>query len=55
MKHLLNDHQDCLNQHENGINYAMKWASTFEFDEKSMATETTAWSKFPNEGKVIAD
>ena len=32
----------------------MQWnrASQCEYDEKSMETETTTWSKFPNGGKV---
>ena len=29
-------------------------ASHCEFDEKSMKTETTGWSEFPNGGKAIA-
>ena len=27
----------------------------FEFDGKSMKTETTTWSEFPNGGKVIVE
>ena len=35
----------------------MQWnrASRFEFDEKSMETETTTWSNFPNGGKAIVE
>ena len=34
----------------------MWWNGTFcfEFDGKSMETETTTWSEFPNRGKAIA-
>ena len=33
----------------------MQWneASHFEFDAKSMETETRTWSEFPNGGKAI--
>ena len=31
----------------------MKGASCCEFDGKSMETETTIWSEFPNGGKTI--
>ena len=33
----------------------MQWndGSTFKFDGKSMETETTTWSEFPNERKII--
>ena len=35
----------------------MQWnkASHCEFDEKSMGTETTTWSEYPNAGKAIAE
>ena len=35
----------------------MQWnrESLFEFEQKSMKTETTAWSEFPNVGKAIAE
>ena len=35
----------------------MRWneASHCEFDGKSMETETTIWSEFPNGGKAIAE
>ena len=35
----------------------MQWnkASHCEFDRKSMETETTTWSRFPNEGKAIVE
>ena len=35
--------------------YAMKWGIHYEFDGKSMETETTTWSEFPNEGKPIVE
>ena len=33
----------------------MQWngSSFCEYDEKSMETETTTWSEFPNGGKAI--
>ena len=35
----------------------MQWngASRFEFDRKSMETETTSWSEFPNGEKAIVE
>ena len=35
----------------------MRWngASRCEFDGKSMETEATTWSEFPNGGKVIVE
>ena len=35
----------------------MQWnrASCCEFDGKSMETETTTWSEFPNGGKAIVE
>ena len=35
----------------------MQWngASHFKFVEKSMETETTTWSEFPNGGKAIEE
>ena len=35
----------------------MRWngASRCEFDGKSMETETTTWSAFPNGGKAIVE
>ena len=35
----------------------MHWngASHFEFDRKSMETETTTWSEFPNGAKAIVE
>ena len=33
----------------------MKYGSSFEFYGKSMETETTTWSEFPNEGKSIVE
>ena len=30
-------------------------ASHCEFDGKTMQTETTTWSEFPNEGKAIVE
>ena len=29
------------------------WASCYEFDGKSMETETATWPEFPNGGKAI--
>ena len=37
------------------ISYAMKWVSCCELVGKSMETETTTWSEFPNEGKAIVE
>ena len=36
---------------------AMQWnrASWFEFDRKSMETETKTWSEFPNKGKAFVE
>ena len=35
----------------------MRWNETShcEFDRKSLETETTTWSWFPNEGKAIVE
>ena len=33
----------------------MKYGSSSEFYEKSMETETTTWSEFPNEEKSIVE
>ena len=35
----------------------MRWNGTsrYEYDGKSMKTETTTWSEFPNGGKAIAE
>ena len=33
----------------------MKQESCCEFDRKSMETETTVWSEFPNGGKAIIE
>ena len=33
----------------------MKYGSSFEFYGKSVETETTTWSEFPNEGKSIVE
>ena len=35
--------------------YAMKWGIHYDFDGKSMETERTAWSEFPNERKPIVE
>ena len=37
------------------ISYAMKWVSCCELVGKSMETETTTWSEFPNERKAIVE
>ena len=44
MEHLSNDHKDMR---------IVK--SRCEFDGKSMETETTMWSEFPNGGKAIVE
>ena len=36
------------------ISYVMKWDIPLWIDKKSMETETTTWSEFPNGGKAIA-
>ena len=41
MGHRSNDYEDCPNH--------------CEYDGKSMKTETTTWSKFPNRGKAIVE
>ena len=33
----------------------MKWGSHCEYDGKSMETETTTWSEFPNGRKAIVE
>ena len=33
--------------------YTMKWGIRFEFGKKSLETETTTWSEFPNGWKAI--
>ena len=48
MEHLLNDHEDHPNQHENSLKLC-------ELVGKSMETETTTWSEFPNGGKAIVE
>ena len=55
MKHLSNDHEDQPNQHENSQAMPWKWAFHCEFYGKSMETETTTWSEFPNGGKAIVE
>ena len=47
MKPLLNDHEDCPNQHKNSHKLCNEMG-------KSMRTETT-WSEFPDGGKAIAE
>ena len=37
------------------INYMIKQGIPFEFERKSMETETTTWSEFPNWGKDIVE
>ena len=37
------------------ISYAMKQASRFDFDGKSMETDTTTWSEFPYGWKAIVE
>ena len=49
-----NDHKDCPNQHKNSLGQWNK-ASCYEYDGKSLETETTTWSEFPNGGKDIVE
>ena len=49
MEHLSNNHKDRPNQHEN----IHKLCN--EFDGKSMETEATTWSEFPNGEKAILE
>ena len=56
MKHLLNDHKDCLHQHK----YSHKLCDEienpgFEFEDKPMETDTITWSKFPYGWKAIVE
>ena len=37
------------------ISHAMKWASCFEFNGKTIETETTTRSEFPNGRKAIVE
>ena len=58
MENLSNDHKDRPNQHKMKLCYkAMRWSRTSrcKFDRKSMETETTTWSEFPNGEKPIAE
>ena len=55
MEHLSNDHEDHPNQHENSHKPRDETVSCFEFIGKSMETETTTSSEFPNGGKAIAE
>ena len=48
MEHVPNDDEDHLNQQWNE-------ASGWKFGEKSMETETTSWSEFPNRGEATAE
>ena len=56
MEYLSSDYEDHPNHHENS-HKTMRWngASHCQFDGKSMETETTTWSEFPNGGKAIVE
>ena len=53
MGHFSNDHEDHPNQHENSHKLCNETGSHCEFDRKSMETEATTGSEFPNGGKAI--
>ena len=55
MEHLLNDHKDHPNQEENFHKLCNEMACHCAYDGKSMETETTTWSEFPNGGKAIVE
>ena len=55
MEHLSTDHKDHPNQHKNSHKLYGKTASPFEFIGKSMETETTTRSEFPNGGKATVE
>ena len=56
MEHLSNDHEDRPNHHKNSHKLVIRGngASGCEYG-KSMETETTTSSEFPNGGKPIAE
>ena len=56
MEHLSNYQEDYPNQHKNSHElYNENRASCFEFDRKSLETETTTGSEFPNGRKAIVE
>ena len=56
MDHLSNNHEECPNQHENNYKRCNETGHPiFQFDRKSMETETTTWSEFTNGRKPIAE
>ena len=48
MEHLSDDHKDRPYHHENSHKPSDELGYPFEFHGKSMETETTTWSDFPN-------
>ena len=57
VEHLSNDHEDNSNQHRNNHKLCNETQDIpfFEFDRKSMETETTTQLEFPNRGKAIVE
>ena len=55
MEHLSNDHKDHPNQHKNSPKLCDKTASSWEFDGKSVETETITWSEFPTGVQTIVE
>ena len=56
MEHFSNNHKYHPNQHKNSHKLCDKnEAWPFEFHGKSMETETTTWSKFPDGEKAIVE
>ena len=53
-EHLWNDHEGRSKRHENR-HMLCDETSHFEFDGKSIKTETTPWWEFPNRGKAIVE
>ena len=53
MEHLSNDHKDHSNQHENS--HKLCDETGLPVDGKSMETEITTWSEFPNGGRAIVE
>ena len=53
-EHLSNDHEGRSKWHENR-HMLCDETSHFEFDGKSMKTETTPWWEFPNRGKAVVE
>ena len=55
MEHLWNGLEDHPSQHENSHKLCDKTGHSLWIWWKSMDSETTTWSKFPNEGKAIVE